>query len=149
MRNTMLILHVLFAGLWIGASGSVGFLNSYLAKRGKVEWVAFMGSFVALGKHVFPVAGVGVLLTGIVLVLDSELYGFSDVFVVVGVGVVVVGVFLGNTAFGPIAKRAVATGTDLDAGMVRALSSRFMAFGVLDFSLLVVAVSVMILRTGA
>ena len=69
-------------------------------------------------------------------------------FVVVGVGVVLVGVFLGNAVFGPIAKRAAAAGTDLDAGMIRTLSFRLMAFGVLDFSLLVVAVSVMILRIG-
>ena len=108
-----------------------------------------MTGFEGMGKRFFPVAGIGVLLTGILLVLDGDFYGLGDAFVVIGIGVVVIGIILGNVVFDPMVKRAIAAGPDMDEAIRRSLSQRLMAFGALDFALLVVAVSVMVLKSGA
>ena len=135
MHTTLLVLHILFAGLWIGASGTIAFLSPYLEKRGTAHWLTLMTGFEGMGKRFFPVAGIGVLLTGILLVLDGDFYGFGDAFVVIGIGVVVIGIILGNVVFDPMAKRAIAAGPDMDEAIRRSLSQRLMAFGALDFAL--------------
>ena len=148
MRDTYLILHILAAGTWIGASVSASFLGGTLGGRSAGRFVTFMEGFGDMGKRIFPPAGGLVLITGILLVIDSDFYEFSDAFVGIGIAAVIIGIILGTAVFDPLAKKAVEAGESMDDATHRALRQRFLRFGVLDMAVLAIAVIVMVTKLG-
>lgn len=148
MRETLLIIHILAAGTWIGGSLTVLFLNGRLRKRGHEAGAGFMSGFEEMGRKYFPPAAVLLLLTGILLVLDSDVFGFGNAFVAIGIAVVIAGALLGSLVFDPIAKEARrAHGEGNDAAADTAYR-RFGRVGLLDISLLVLAVVAMVMKWG-
>ncbi len=146
MQETLLIIHILAAATWVGGSAAVTFLNGPLRARGHEAGSAFMAAFEKMGRLYFPPTAVIILVTGILLVLDSSVYGFEDPFVTVGFAVVVAGAVLGSMVFGPIARQARAAHDEGDDAAVASAYRRFARFGVLDIALLVFAFVAMVTK---
>jgi hypothetical protein len=119
-----------------------------MQKSGTVAAKAFFSGYEAMGKIYFNVAGIGVLITGILLVLDGEIYEFETTFVVIGIIAVVIGAMLGMAGFGPLSRKLLAAYDAEDAGAVKALTARFSLYGIIDTSILVVALVAMVYKWG-
>lgn len=148
MRDTLLIIHILAAGTWIGGSLTVLFLNRRLRKSGREAGAAFMSGYGEMGRKYFPPAAVLLLLTGILLVIDSDVFEFENAFVAIGIVVVIAGALLGSLVFDPISKEARRAHQDADAAAEDAAYRRFGRVGLLDISLLVLAVVAMVMKWG-
>jgi uncharacterized membrane protein len=148
MHETLLIIHILAAATWIGGSLSVTFLNRRLRAISHEAGSGFMASFEKMGRMYFPPAAVVLLVSGILLVVDSDVYAFEDPFVVIGVAIIVAGALLGSMVFGPLAQRAQAAHAENDNAAVDRVYRRFGRFGVLDVALLAFAVVVMVTKLG-
>ena len=146
MRNTLLILHIISVGTWIGASITVTFLSSGTKSRGDAAWKEFMGGFEKMSERLYPAATIGVAITGVWLVIDSNVYDFEHVFVIGGIAVVISGIVLGTVVFTPLARRV--TSGDVPEGSMEAVYRRFAAFGTLDIALLILAISLMVTKAG-
>jgi hypothetical protein len=91
-------------------------------------------------------AAILILLTGVFLVLQSDVYDFGSLFVTIGFFTVVVGALLGAFVFGPVSKRAadaIDAGDDTGA---KAATGRLATFGVVDTLLVLATITVMVLR---
>jgi uncharacterized membrane protein len=147
LRELLLVLHIFLAAAWIGGGLTIGFFLPRMQKSGTTAARAFFNGYEAMGKFYFNVAGVGVLITGIVLVLDGP-FEFEDTFVVVGIIAVVIGAILGIAGFAPLVRKMLAAYDAEDAGTVKTLTARFRMYGVLDSLILVVALVAMVYRWG-
>jgi uncharacterized membrane protein len=148
MRTTLLVIHILAAGTWIGASVTNGFLAPRLGSS-DVTGAAFLRAFEAMGRLLLNVAGIVVLITGIWLVASSDAWSFSDGFVGIGFLVVIAGAIMGIVLFAPLAKRGVAAHEAADGQQVAAVYARFRLYGAIDLVLLVIAVFAMVGKWGA
>jgi hypothetical protein len=93
-------------------------------------------------------AAITILGTGILLVLQSEVYGFDTLFVGIGMGMIVIGAVLGMVVFAPVGKRAAEEIESGGAGQARASVARLAGFGQLETVLLLFTITVMVLRWG-
>lgn len=149
MRDTLLIIHILAAATWIGGSASVFFLNGKLRRSGHGAGTAFMQGFEKMGRMYFPPAAGIVLLTGILLVIDSSLYQFEHAFVVIGIAMFIVGLVLGTRVFDPLAKRAQAAHAAGDEAAVDGAYQRFAQVGALELAALAFTVVAMVTKLGS
>ena len=148
MRDVLLIIHILAGATWIGGSMTARFMGGELRRAGHDAGSGFAAAFQKMRKVYYPPAAIVILLTGILLVLDSEVHGFDDVFVALGIAVVLAGAFLGIRVFDPIVERAQEAHADGDDVALDRIYRRFNAFGTLDIALLAFAVVVMVLKPG-
>lgn len=148
MESFFLFFHIIAAAIWIGASVAVLFLAPRLRAEGESAGVAFMRGFEGMGKILFNVAGIVVLVTGIILVTQTS-WKFSDAFVSIGFLVVIAGAFMGMRVFNPLARRGAAAYEAGDAAEVNRVYGRIRAFGFLDVGLLSIAVLAMVYKWGA
>lgn len=149
MRDALLIIHILAAGAWIGASATITFLNGRMRTAGHAAGSAFMAGYEKMGRLYFPAAAVVVLLSGILLVIDSDFYEFEHAFVVIGIAVFLISAVLGAKAFNPVAERIRAAHDEGDEGALATGYSRFRRLGALDLSLLVITVYAMVTKLGS
>lgn len=103
MRDVLLTIHILAAAGWIGGGLYATIAFPRHAARSGPRAVAAVD--MALGNYYFGPVVVLVLLSGIGLVLDSGVYGWSSVFVWIGIGVIVLTGILEGVVFGPAMKR--------------------------------------------
>ena len=148
MNETLLILHVLSAASWIGA----GFYNAFLGPRiagaggdASLAWARAFGD--ATVKYFMPV-GILTLLTGAGLVLVNDAYGWGDLFVNIGLAVVIAGSLIGAFVLGPSAKASVTAIEAGDFAAAGAAGKKAAIWGRILAGLLVVALVVMVLKTG-
>ena len=130
---------------------AVAYLSGPMRKKGSDVGAGFMSGFEQMGRSYYPPTVVPadvLLVTGILLVLDSSVYEFQNGFVIVGIASVIVGILLGTKVFAPLAKSAVRAHNDADATAVARTYRRFRAFGVLDLAILVFAVFAMVTKLG-
>lgn len=94
MRDVLLTIHILAAAGFVG--GGVYSLSSFPGSIREYGLRRAMERDEAVGRVFFSVAVGVLLLSGIALVLDSDVYGWGDAFVWVGIGVIVLdGIFEG------------------------------------------------------
>jgi hypothetical protein len=148
MRNTLLIIHIMAAATWIGASTTFLFATSRMRSRGHESAASFMSVFEAMGRMYFPPAAVIMLITGVWLVIDSSVYAFEDPFVVIGTVAVIAGAFLGIRIFGPITQQIQQAHGAQDESTLSRAYKRFMGFGLLDITILAFAVVSMVTKLG-
>lgn len=148
MRDTLLIIHILAAGTWIGGSATASFLTGRMRGAGHGAGAAFMRAFEQMGRLFYPPAAVVLLITGVLLVVDSSVYEFEHAFVIIGIASVIAGAVLGTKVFGPIAKRAVKAHEAADDAEIAIVYRRFAGFGALDLAILAFAVIVMVTKLG-
>ncbi len=96
MDDLLLLLHILFAAAWIGTALFFAFAGPRFGKKGgpaAIGWLEVV--FEALRKFVVPSA-VLTALTGVLLVITQEEWGWSDPFVSIGLGVFIVVIGIGT-----------------------------------------------------
>jgi hypothetical protein len=146
----LLIIHILSAAAWIGGGLLSAFVAPRLARSG-IDGATLAWARVAAeaGAKYFNPAGILTALSGVGLVLTSDLYDWSDTFISIGLGVVIAAGLIGAFVHRPGAGKMI---TALEAGdrtAAAAEGKRAAIWGVVTSVLLIVAVVVMVLKTGA
>jgi hypothetical protein len=149
MSELLLIIHILAAAAWIGG----GLLNGFVApriSRSGLEGASLAWARVAAqaGTRYFNPAGLLTALSGIGLVVVSDVYDWSDTFVSIGIAVVIAAGLIGALVHRPGAERMI---TALESGDRTAAArdgKRAAIWGAVTIVLLIVAVVVMVLKTG-
>jgi hypothetical protein len=150
MTETLLIIHILASAAWIGGSFLTGFIAPRMARAGSEGAVLSWARVSAeAGAKYFNPAGIITALSGIGLVLTSDVYDWSDTFVSIGLGVVVAAALIGALAHRPGAAKMIAALESGDRAIAAAEGKRAAIWGVVTSVLLIVAVVVMVLKTGA
>lgn len=146
--HILLVIHIAAAGAWFGANLLQAIVPGLLGPVTPAAASWFRTTEKLSGRFYIPV-GVTVLVTGILLVLNSEAYGFGSVFVAIGFATVVIGAVLGSTVFGP---KSLAIADAIDAGETdRADKIRVTVgnFGILDTVILLFTFYAMVAKLGA
>jgi Predicted integral membrane protein (DUF2269) len=145
LHEVMLVLHIAAAGTWLGANIIQAVVPGLAARQGAevvAGWYRVAGQ---LSKRLYMPAGILILITGIVMVLQHDI-SFGSRFVTIGFGMIVVGTLLGIFIFEPgseVAAEAVESG---DRSRIKAATSRMTAFGTADTLLVLFTMTVMVLR---
>ncbi len=103
---------------------------------------------MAFGTRIYTPAAIVSLVTGVLMVIDNDLFDFSSTFVTIGFTMVIVGAGLGMFVFGPRGEAAAAAIEAGDAPRVRRLTGSLAGFGALDSVLLVVTIMAMTAKWG-
>ncbi len=101
LRNVLLFIHLLAAFTWVGGAILLNILSTRALRSGDpgaVIGMANTADFAA--KAVFNPAGVTVLLSGIALVLESDVFGFGMAWILFAIAVVVGSAILGMAFYG-------------------------------------------------
>jgi len=149
ITETLLVFHVLSAATWIGASFYNAFLGPRFAAAGGPAAVAWIKAVGEAALKFFMPAAVLTLLTGIGLVLSDDAFDWGDLFVSIGLAVVIVGALIASFALSPATRAALAAVESGDFAAAGAAGRRAANWGRAISLLLVVAVVVMVLKTGA
>lgn len=148
MYTTLLVIHILAAGAWFGTN------MVQIAVNPKVRSLApDIGSWwlrrtVAFGTRIYTPAAVVLLVTGVLMVIDSAVYEFSTTFVTIGFTMVAIGAALGILVFGPRGEAAAAAIESGDGAEAKRLTGTLAGFGALDTVLLVVTIVAMTSKWG-
>jgi hypothetical protein len=150
MTDLFLIIHILSAAAWIGGAFLTGFVAPRMARSG--DQGAVLGwarvSAEASAKYFNP-AGILTALSGIGLVLTSDTYDWSDTFVSIGLGVVIAAALIGALVHRPGGQKMISALETGDQATAAAEGKRAAIWGAITAVLLIVAVVVMVLKTGA
>jgi sugar phosphate permease len=147
-RDILLVIHIAAAGAWLGANVIQAIVPGVLGPESSAAAGWFRTTEKLSGRFYIPV-GVTVLVTGVLLVLQSDLYGFGSTFVSIGFVAVVIGAVLGSVVFGPksiVAADAIDAGDMSLASKTRGTLSRF---GTLDTLVLLFTMYAMVSKLGA
>ena len=150
VTHFLLIIHILAAAAWIGGALLSGFAGPRMARSG-VEGAPLAWARVAAeaGAKYFNPAGILTALSGIGLVLTSDVYDWGDTFVSIGLGVVVVTALIGALVHRPGAEKMITALESGDRATAAAEGKRAGIWGAVTSALLIVALIVMVLKTGA
>lgn len=150
MDTTLLFLHILGAGTWLGANVTQAVVTPFMRKRGSDAAASWTRATVAMGNRLYAPASVLILITGTWMVARSDFYGFDQAFVTIGFIAVVIGIFLGVRVFGPKGE-ALAKLHESGAaeGAIAAAHSRLLGFGIFDTLVVIFTIWAMVERLGA
>jgi uncharacterized membrane protein len=146
LRDILLVLHIAGAGTWFGANIVQAVVPSMALKQAGAAasgWYRIAGR---LSTVLYMPAALVILVTGIFLVLQSDVYGFGSLFVSIGFVTIVIGALLGIFVFGPVSTRAADAIDAGDTAGAKAATGRLAAFGVIDTLLVLTTITVMVLR---
>jgi hypothetical protein len=146
LRDFLLVLHIAGAGTWLGANIVQAIVPPMAIKQGSAAasgWYRIAGR---LSTVLYMPAAILILITGVFMVLQSDVYSFGSLFVTIGFITIVIGALFGKFVFDPVSTRA-ADAIDADDGpAIKAATGRLATFGVIDTLLVVVTITVMVLR---
>lgn len=148
MRTTLLVLHIIGAGTWLGANLVQAFMSSRIPTASVEIRRWWSDSVGAMTRVLYNVAALVILVTGVWMVLDSDFLSFSDTFVSVGFLAILIGAVLGMAVFGPGMRRLSAAITSGDAQAEASITRRLTAFGILDTLVIVVTIVAMVAKWG-
>jgi hypothetical protein len=146
-RNLLLFVHIAAVGAWLGANIVQAIVPGLIGQESAAASAWFRVT-EKMSKALYIPAGVIVLITGVLLVLDSEVYGFGTLFVTIGFMAVIIGAVLGSVVFGP---RSTAIADALESGDVVAANRLRLAtgrFGVLDTLIVLFTIFAMVAKLG-
>jgi len=103
MEALLLTVHIFAAAVWVGASLYAGFSYPRHAGNGTLRGVIAVDQ--KLGSIVIGSAIGVVLLSGVGLVMVSDVFGFGHAFVLIGIGAIVVSSVAEVVVFGPATQR--------------------------------------------
>ena len=150
MRDTLLIIHILAAGSWIGANAVQFLITPRIGDQGAAVAAAWHRGVIRMGRLLYMPASIIVLITGIMLltVVDDSRYEMSDAFVSVGFVAVIIGAGLGMGFFLPQARSTAAAYESGDTGTAAAIERKVAIVGLLDTAIIVLAVVAMVGKWG-
>lgn len=145
--DLLLVIHIAAVGAWLGANVVQAIVPGLLGPESAAAATWFRTTEKLSGRLYIP-AGVTVLVSGILLVLDSEEYGFGSVFVTIGFVAIVIGAVLGSVVFGP-KSRAIADAIDSgNLDLARTTRESTGRFGVLDTLVVLFTIYAMVAKLG-
>jgi uncharacterized membrane protein len=142
----MLILHIAGAGTWLGINVVQAFVPPYAARSGSETLAWWYKTTAVMSARLYMPAAILILVTGTILVLQSDSYGLGSTFVTIGFGMIVVGAVLGMVVFGPSGEAAAAAVESDDEAGLRRAAGRVARYGLVDTLLLLFTITVMVLR---
>lgn len=145
-REILLVLHIAGAGTWLGANIVQAVVPPMAARQGVATLAGWYRISSAMSGRLYVPAAILILLTGVLLVLENDAYGFGELFVSVGFGMIVVGALLGQFVFGPGGEEAARAVEAEDRLAIRQTVGRLTRFGVVDTLLLLFTITAMVLR---
>lgn len=145
-RDILLILHIAGAGTWLGANVVQAVVPPVAARKSSEVLAGWYRITSAMATRVYIPAAILIALTGVLLVLDSEAYGFGTLFVTIGLGMIVVGAVLGSLVFGPGGEQAADAVESGDGAAIRSAVARLARFGMIDTLLLLFTITVMVIK---
>lgn len=145
-RDILLILHIAGAGTWLGANVVQAVVPRAAAKAGTATLAGWYRITSVLAKRLYIPAALVILISGILMVLDSDAYGFGSTFVTIGFAMIVVGAVLGSVVFGPGGEAAAAAVESEDLSTIRRAVAKLTTWGLVDTLLLLFTISAMVLR---
>lgn len=145
-REILLVLHIAGAGTWLGANIVQAVVPPAAARVGAAALAGWYRVTSILARRLYMPAAILILITGILLVVESDAYGFGSLFANIGFGMIVVGAVLGIAVFGPGGEAAAEAVESADPSGIRSAVSKLTAWGIVDTLLLLFTISVMVLR---
>lgn len=146
LSELLLIVHIAGAGVWLGANVLQAVVPRMAAKQGDEAVAGWYRVAAKLGNRVYVPASVLILITGILLVVQIDAYGFGTRFVTVGFAMIVIGAVLGVVVFEKTSNLAADAIEARDEGVVRAAVTKLAGFGALDTALLLLTITAMVTR---
>ena len=146
LGTVLLVLHIVAAGMWLGANVMRAVVPNLIAPHGAEATAGWFRVAGSLSKRLYMPAAIVLLATGVWMVLRTNSYGFGSLFVTIGFAMIIVSAVLGIVVFGPgseVAAKAVEAG---DESRIKAATSRLAAFGTVDTLLLLFTITVMVNR---
>ena len=102
----LLFLHVAGAIIWVGGGLMMQFFAIRASMAGEPARMAQVGEDIEwIANRVFIPASLGAFLTGILLVVESDFYGFGDDWIVIGLALYATTFLAGLLFLGPEAAR--------------------------------------------
>ena len=145
MREALLFLHILSAASWIGGGLFAMFAYGRLAGSGPGSAGRALRQLSEGGNRYFGTAAGLTLLTGIILVLTSDPYGWGDVFVIIGLSA-----FVFSAAFQPLvgekAEERLLAAVDEGTANVRSELGIFYRNSAIELGVLVFALWAMVTK---
>ena len=151
LNELVLFIHVSAAIVWVGGSVMVQFFGFRAAASGDAQrQLAFIDDIRAIGAKVFGPAGIILLIAGIWLVIDLDVYGFDQAWISIAFTIVIIGAILGPAFYGRqtklIAAEAEERGAE-DPGVQLRIQRIFLVSRV-ELVLLFIAVYAMVFKPG-
>ena len=151
MRDTLLSIHILASGVWIGTNVMGFVVNPRINPRASaIASDHWHRTVVGFKNYLYIPALVTILVTGILLitaVVDSP-YELSDTFVLVGFLAVIFGSVLGTICFPRQGGKAAAAYDADDMVAVKSIEQKIALWSLLDMVVIVVAVVAMVSTWG-
>ncbi len=148
MGEFLLFIHILAVTAWLGANVTQFVVTPAMQKTGGAPAAEWMRQVVRLGTRVYSPAAVLILVTGVWMVLRNSLFEFEQVFVTVGFITVIVGMAFGMRVFGPGGRDVAALHDAGDETAAAVAHKRLAVFGIVDTALVVIAIWMMVDKTG-
>jgi len=145
-REILLVLHISGAATWLGANVVQAVVPPVAARVGTETLAGWYRVTSALSTRLYVPAAVLILLTGILLVLENDAYGFGSVFVTIGFAMIIVGALFGQFVFGPGGEAAAQAVESGEVDRVRGAVARLTRFGLIDTLLLLFTITAMVIR---
>lgn len=145
-RDILLVLHIAGVGTWFGANIVQAMVPPAAARIGTTTLAGWYRLTSVLARRLYMPAAILILITGVLLVLQSDGYGFDSTFVTIGFAMIVVGAVLGIVVFGPGGDAAADAVESGEQSAIRSAVARITRWGVVDTLLLLVTITVMVVR---
>lgn len=142
------MLHIAGAGTWLGANVVQAVVPPMAARKSAEVLAGWYRITSAMASRLYVPTAILILITGVLMVLDNEAYGFGSLFVTIGFGMIVVGALLGQFVFGPGGEETADAVESGDATAIRSAVGRLTRFGMIDTLLLLFTITAMVLRLG-
>lgn len=150
MRTSLLYLHILAAGIWLGANMTQALMAPRMGRAGGNAAADYYRATVAMGTRLYMPAAIVSLLTGIgLLLVENSPYSFGSAFVSVGFAMVLIGAVLGVKVFGPQGEKAAQLSAAGDASALAPVAARLRSVGMIDSVLLLLTIAAMVWKLGA
>ena len=144
----LLVLHIAGAGTWLGANVVQAVVPPISARQGTEALAGWYRTTTVMSTRLYVPAAILILVTGVLMVLDNEAYGFGTLFVTIGFGMILVGALLGQFVFGPGGEAAAEAVESGDGTAIRKAVGKITRYGLIDTILLLFTITAMVLRLG-
>ena len=148
MRTLLLALHIASVAGWLGANYVQILLAPRFGRAGRDSAVTWARQSNWLGERYYPVIGALVLITGVLLVVETG-WDWSDGFVGLGIAIVILGGITGVVGFGRLGKQRLDALEAGDTDAADAVLGRIVRLGVVDTALILLTVLAMVDKWGS
>lgn len=148
LSDVLLFVHIVAAMAWLGGGFMAGMLAGRMKTAGPEHRLGFARLMEKVSTGVFMPAAIIVLVAGIWLVLDSDVFEFEQAWVGIGLGIVAVTAAMGPLFFKPTIERGIAAMESGDAAAAGAIMQRLGMGSKIALVLEFVAVWAMVVKPG-